>query len=86
MHMQVVGYETETSTSTTTVKAPSLAPLGPTPGVVTPAELPKSAVVNTNEDGTAEIEAKQQPGYLASAAGIFLRISFRGRKPALNSL
>ena len=82
----MVGYETETSTSTTVVKDPSAAPLGPTPGVVTPAELPKSAVINPHEDGTAEIEAKQQPGYLASAAGMYPHLLSWSRKSALNWL
>ncbi len=66
--MQAVFYETD-STSKTTVTEPSTDPLGPTPAAVTPAELPKSAVVATQEDGTAAIEEKQAPGYLASAAG-----------------
>ena len=35
---------------------------------VTPADLPKSGVVDTSS-GTADITAKQQPGYLSSAAG-----------------
>ena len=36
--------------------------------VVTPADLPKSGVVDTSS-GAADITAKEQPGYLASAAG-----------------
>ncbi len=35
---------------------------------ITPADLPKSGVVDTSS-GTADITAKEQPGYLASAAG-----------------
>lgn len=43
-----------------------------TGGSLTPADLPKSGVVNPAGDGSAEISAKQQPGYLSSAAGTTL--------------
>lgn len=66
--MQAVGYETDTSPQST-LTGPSTDTLGSTPGIITPADLPKSAVVNTQEDGTVAIKAKQAPGYLASAAG-----------------
>ena len=51
-----LGYETE---------GPSRA----TGGSLTASELPKSGVVNPIGDGSVDVGAKQQPGYLASAAG-----------------
>lgn len=49
---------------------------GTTGGIVTPTDLPKSGVVSTDGSGQADIAAKQQPGYLSSAAGSHLADSF----------
>ena len=51
---------------------PSTQGAGTAGGTLSAAELPKSGVVNTGPGGSADVTAKQQPGYIASAAGACL--------------